>query len=210
MIELDVYNKQGEKVDTLSLDESAFGSTVRLPLLKQALVMYQANRRQGSARTKGRSMVEGSTHKLFRQKGTGNARVGNVRTPIRRGGGRTFAKLGRSFRKRMPAKARRLARNSAILSKLQSQDVVVIDALSIDQPRTKDMVSIMSALKLNRSCLLTVAEHDLNVLKSSRNIPGLEVTTAAQLNALDVCSKHKMLCTRQAMELLASAKAEEV
>ena len=209
MIELDVYNKQGEKVDTLSLDESAFGSTVRLPLLKQALVMYQANRRQGSARTKSRSMVDGSSRKLFRQKGTGNARMGNIRTPIRRGGGRAFAKLGRSFRKRMPAKARRLARNSAILAKLQSQDVVVIDALSIDKPRTKDMVAIMSALKLDRSCLLTLDQHDLNVLKSSRNIPGLEVAVADQVNALDVCSKHKMLCTRAAIELLASVGPQE-
>ena len=209
MIELDVYNKQGKKVDTLSLDEAAFGSTVRLPLLKQALVMYQANRRQGSARTKSRSMVDGSTRKLFRQKGTGNARMGNIRTPIRRGGGRAFAKLGRSFRKRLPAKARRLARNSAILSKLQSQDVVVIDSISIEQPRTKDMISILSALKLDRSCLLTLDQHDTNVLRSSRNIPGLDVTTADQLNALDICSKHKILCTRAAIELLASAGPQE-
>ena len=206
MIELAVYNKTGKKVDTLSLDEAVFGSTVRLALLKQALVMYQSNLRQGSARTKGRSMIAGSTRKLFRQKGTGNARMGNIRTPIRRGGGCTFAKLARSFRKRLPAKARQLARNSAILAKLQAKDVVVIDQLSIDQPRTKEMVSVLQALKLDRSCLLTLGEHDTNVLKSSRNIPGLDVTTVDQLNALDVCSKRKMLCTRQAMELLASAK----
>ena len=209
MIELAVYNKDGQQVDTLSLDEAVFGSTVRLPLLRQALVTYQSNQRQGSARTKSRSMVEGSTRKLFRQKGTGNARMGNIRTPVRRGGGRAFAKLARSFRKRMPAKARRLARNSAILSKLQSQDVVVIDSISIDQPRTKDMVSILMALKLDGSCLLTVDRHDTNVLKSSRNIPGLELTTADQLNALDICSKRKMLCTRAAIELLASVGPQE-
>ena len=209
MIQVDVYNKTGKKVDTLSLDEAAFGSTVRLPLLKQALVMYQANCRQGSARTKCRSMVEGSTRKIYRQKGTGNARAGNIRTPVRRGGGRTFAKLARSFRQRMPAKARRLARNSAILSKLQSQDVVVIDVLSMEKPRTKDMVAVMSALKLDRSCLLTVVGHDTNVLKSCRNIPGLDVTTAEQVNALDICSKHKMLCTRAAIELLASVGPQE-
>ena len=206
MIELAVYNKSGQQVDTLSLDEAVFGATVRLDLLKQALVMYQGNRRQGSARTKGRSMVQGSTRKIFRQKGTGNARMGNVRTPIRRGGGRTFAKLARSFRKRLPTKARRLARNSAILAKLQAQNVVVIDQLSIDQPRTKDMVSVLGALKLDRSCLLTLADYDVTVVKSSRNIPGLDVTTVAQLNALDICSKQKMLCTRQAMELLASVQ----
>ena len=115
MIELAVYNKHGKQVDTLSLDEAVFGDQVRLPLLKQALVMYQTNHRQGSARTKSRGMVSGSTRKIFRQKGTGNARMGPVRNPIRRGGGRVFAKLARPFHHRLPAKARRLARNSAIL-----------------------------------------------------------------------------------------------
>jgi len=206
MIELAVYNKTGKQVDSLSLDEAVFGSTVRLSLLKQALLMYQSNQRQGSARTKCRSMVAGSTRKLYRQKGTGNARAGMIRTPVRKGGGRTFAKLARSFRKRLPAKARQLARNSAILAKLQAQDVVVIDALSMDQPRTKEMVSVLQALKLDRSCLLTLSQPDINVIKSSRNIPGLDVTTVNQLNALDICSKRKMLCTRQAMEMLASVK----
>ncbi len=206
MIELAVYNKHGQQVDTLSVDEAVFGSQVRLPLLKQALLMYQTNRRQGSARTKSRGMVSGSTRKIFRQKGTGNARMGPRRNPIRRGGGRTFAKLTRPFHQRLPAKARRLARNSAILAKLQDQDLMVIDQLSIDQPRTKDMVALLAALKLDRSCLLTLAGHDPNVLKSSRNIPGLDVTVVEQLNALDICSKQKMLCTREAIELLAHRK----
>ena len=206
MIDLAVYNKNGEQVDTLSVDEAVFGSEVRLPLLKQALVMYQTNRRQGSARTKSRGMVSGSTKKLFRQKGTGNARVGPRRNPIRRGGGRTFAKLARPFHQRLPAKARRLARNSAILAKLLDQSLTVVDQLSIDQPRTKDMVALLKALKLDRSCLLTLAGHDINILKSSRNIPGLDVTIVEQLNALDICSKQKMLCTREAIELLASPK----
>ena len=206
MIDLAVYNKDGEQVDTLSVDEAVFGSEVRLPLLKQALLMYQTNRRQGSARTKSRGMVAGSTRKIFRQKGTGNARMGPRRNPIRRGGGRTFAKLPRPFHQRLPAKARRLARNSAILAKLQAQDLLIIDQLTIDQPRTKDMVALLSALKLDRSCLLTLAGHDPNILKSSRNIPGLDVTVVDQLNALDICSKQKMLCTREAIELLAHRK----
>ena len=206
MIDLAVYNKDGEQVDTLSLDEAVFGSKIRMPLLKQALVMYQTNRRQGSARTKSRGMVSGSTKKLFRQKGTGNARVGPRRNPIRRGGGRTFAKLARPFHHRLPAKARKLARNSAILAKLQNQSLMVVDQLSIDQPCTKDMVALLKALKLDRSCLLTLAGHDVNVLKSSRNIPGLDVTIVEQLNALDICSKQKVLCTREAIELLAGSK----
>jgi large subunit ribosomal protein L4 len=206
MIELAVYNKDGKQVDTLSVDEAAFGSTVRVPLLKQALVMYQANRRQGSARTKSRGMIVGSTRKIFRQKGTGNARMGTIRSCIRRGGGRAFAKLGRSFRRDLPVKARRLARNSAILAKLQDQQVIVIDDLGIDKPRTKDMVSVLAALKVDRSCLLTLAKHDPNVVKSGRNIPGLDVTVVEQLNALDVCAKQKLLCTREAMEMMTSER----
>lgn len=206
MIEVAVYNMAGEKVDSLSLDEAAFGSTVRVPLLKQALVMYQSNLRQGSARSKSRGMIAGSTRKVFRQKGTGRARVGPIRSPIRRGGGRAFAKLARSFRKDLPAKARRLARNSAILDKLQSQNLVVLDELTVSQPRTKDMVAVLNALKLDRSCVLAMAKHDENILKSGRNIPSLDITTVAQLNALDICSKRKMLCTREAIEMLAGLK----
>lgn len=206
MIDLAVYNKDGEQVDTLSVDEAVFGSQVRLPLLKQTLLMYQTNRRQGSARTKSRGMVSGSTKKLFRQKGTGNARVGPRRNPVRRGGGRTFAKLARPFHHRLPAKARRVARNSAILTKMLEQRLLVVDQLSIDQPRTKDMVALLGALKIDRSCLLTLAGNDVNILKSSRNIPGLDVTVVQQLNALDICSKQKMLCTREAIELLVSPK----
>ena len=114
MIDLAVYNRDGEEIDSLKVDEAAFGSSVRYPLLKQAIVMYHANKRVGTAATKSRGMVKGSTRKLFRQKGTGNARVGNARTGKRVGGGVTFAKVARDFGKRMPKKQRKLARDSAL------------------------------------------------------------------------------------------------
>ena len=118
MIDLAVYNTDGKEVDSLKVDETTLGSTVRYSLLKQAIVMCNANKRVGTAATKSRSMVAGSSKKLFRQKGTGNARVGNIRTGKRVGGGVTFAKSLRDFRQRMPKKQRRLARDSAILAKL--------------------------------------------------------------------------------------------
>ena len=118
MINLAVYNIDGKEVESLKIDETVFGGSVRYPLLKQAVVMYHANKRVGTAATKGRSMIAGSGRKLFRQKGTGNARVGNIRTGKRRGGGVTFAKSLRDFSQRMPKKQRRLARDSAILAKL--------------------------------------------------------------------------------------------
>jgi len=199
MIDLAVYNKDGQEVDSLKVDEAVFGGSVRYPLLKQAIVMYQANKRVGTAATKSRSMVAGSGGKLFRQKGTGNARVGNIRTGKRRGGGMTFAKVPRDFSKRMPKKQRRLARDSAILAKLLDNDVVVVDGLKFDRPRTKDFVDVLSNLKIDRSCLVTTDSEDFNLRKSANNVPKVAVLPVSQLNAGDICSYRKMLFTKDAL-----------
>ncbi|MHC4356350.1 MAG: 50S ribosomal protein L4 [Planctomycetota bacterium] len=199
MIDLAVYNTEGQEVDSLKVDEAAFGGSVRHPLLKQAIVMYHANKRVGTAATKSRSMVTGSSRKLFRQKGTGNARVGNVRTGKRRGGGVTFAKTTRDFSQRMPKKQRRLARDSAILAKLLGNDVVVVDGLKFEKPRTKDFVNILSNLKIDRSCLVTTSSEDSNLCKSANNIPKVAVLPVSQLNAGDICSHRKMLFTKEAL-----------
>ena len=195
MIDLAVYNIDGQEVDSLKVDESALGGLVRYPLLKQAIVMYQANKRVGTAATKGRSMGVGSGRKLFRQKGTGFARVGNRRTGKRVGGGVTFAKVARNFRKRMPKKQRRLARDSAILAKLLSNNVVVVDALNFEKPHTNDFVSILSNLKIERSCLVAISSVDANLYKSAKNIQRVSVMPVAQLNAGDICNHSKMLIT---------------
>ena len=195
MIDLAVYNIDGQEVDSIKVDESALGGLVRYPLLKQAIVMYQANKRVGTAATKGRSMGVGSGRKLFRQKGTGFARAGNRRTGKRVGGGVTFAKVARNFRKRMPKKQRRLARDSAILAKLLSNNVVVVDALNFEKPRTNDFVSILSNLKIERSCLVTISSVDANLYKSAKNIQRVSVMPVAQLNAGDICNHSKMLIT---------------
>ena len=199
MIDLAVYNTDGQEVDSLNVDEAAFGGSVRHPLLKQAIVMYHANKRVGTATTKSRSMVTGSSKKLFRQKGTGNARVGNVRTGKRRGGGVTFAKTTRDFSQRMPKKQRRLARDSAILAKLLGNDVVVVDGLKFEKPRTKDFVNILSNLKIDRSCLVTTSSEDSNLCKSANNIPKVAVLPVSQLNAGDICRHRKMLFTKEAL-----------
>jgi large subunit ribosomal protein L4 len=196
MIDLVVYNKDGQEVDNLKVDESALGSSVRYPLLKQAIVMYQANKRVGTAATKGRSMGR----KLFRQKGTGFARVGNRRTGKRVGGGVTFAKVVRNFRKRMPKKQRRLARDSAILAKLLSNNVVVVDGLDFPKPHTSDFISVLSNLKIlsKDSCLVTISDYDDNLYKSAKNIPKVSVMPVAELNAGDICNHRKMLITKGA------------
>jgi large subunit ribosomal protein L4 len=144
-------------------------------------------------------MVTGSGRKLFRQKGTGNARVGNARTGKRVGGGVTFAKTTREFRQRMPKKQRRLARDSAILAKLLGNNVVVVDGLKLDKPRTKDFVNILSNLKIERSCLVTISSEDTNLVKSVDNISKVAVLPVSQLNAGDICNHRKMLFTKEAL-----------
>ena len=198
MIDLAVYNKEGQEIESLRVDESSFGGSVRYPLLKQAIVMYHANKRVGTAMTKSRGMIIGSTKKLFRQKGTGNARVGNSRTGKRVGGGVTFAKTARSFSKRMPKKQRRLARDSAILAKLLSENVIVVDGLSFEKPHTGDFVSLLNNLKIERSCLVASNDYDNNLYKSARNIPRVAVVPVAELNAGDICDHNKILFTKEA------------
>ena len=212
MIDLVVYNKDGQEIDSLKVDESALGGLVRYPLLKQAIVMYQANKRVGTAATKGRSMGAGSGRKLFRQKGTGFARVGNRRTGKRVGGGVTFAKVVRNFRKRMPKKQRRKARDSAILAKLLSNNVVVVDGLNFPKPHTSDFISVLSNLKIlsKDSCLVTISDYDDNLYKSAKNIPKVSVMPVAELNAGDICNHRKMLITKEAfLSLLGRDEAGE-
>src|SRR4029078_7859261 len=142
MIEVPVFNQSGSKVDTFQLDEAKLGGEVRKSLLKQAIVMYHANTRQGTVQTKARGEVAGSTRKMFRQKGTGNARTGGIRNPIKKGGGHAKQKRPKDWRQGMRKKARRLARNSAILSKIQSNDIRVIDQIALEQPKTKPVAQM--------------------------------------------------------------------
>jgi large subunit ribosomal protein L4 len=198
VIDLVVYNTDGQEVESLKVDEAVFGGSVRYPLLKQAIVMYHANKRVGTAANKSRGMVAGSSRKLFRQKGTGNARVGNIRTGKRVGGGVTFAKSLRDFGKRMPKKQRRLARDSAILAKLLSNNVVVVDGLNFEKPKTKDFIGILNNLKIERSCLVTISSENVNLCKSTNNIPKVAVIPVDELNAGDICNHRKMLFTKEA------------
>ena len=209
MIKLAVYNKEGTEVDSLKVDEQLFGGKVNYQLLKQAIIMYQDNKRVGTAATKGRSMIEGSTRKLFRQKGTGNARVGNIRTGKRVGGGVTFEKRARDFSKKMPKKQRRWAANSAVLEKLINNNVLVIDQLQIEKPKTKDFAQILQNLKIDRSCLVMIESFDENLYKSARNISKITIQPVELINAGDVCKHNKILFTKNAiMSLIDKAKQE--
>jgi large subunit ribosomal protein L4 len=208
MIEIAIYNRQGKEIDSLKVDQRIFGSVIRHALIKQAIVMYQANRRIGTAATKNKSMVEGSTRKLYKQKGTGNARMGQVRTPSRKGGGVAFAKSVRDFSREMPKKQRRLACDSAILTKLQSGNVVVVEELNFDAPKTREFAAVLKNLKIDRSCLVAVSECTDSLYKSVRNVPRVDLMKVTELNAGDICNRQKMLFTKEAFLTLLNRQEE--
>ena len=212
MIDLPVLDKSGKQVDTLAIDETALGNEVRPNLLKQAYVMYHANRRQGSARTKSRGMVKGSTRKLYRQKGTGNARVGNARTIIRKGGGVAFAKTKatETFRKRMPKGMRRLANRNALLAKLVDGEVKCIDSLDFDAPRTRNMKDVLSSCGVNRTCLVALNEENRNAALSARNLADVDIIRVDQLNVFELLNHRFLLVDRASLEAwLAEAVSEK-
>jgi len=202
MIEVPVYNQTGQKIDTFQVDEQKLGGEVRTHLLKQALVMYHANQRQGTVRTLARGEVAGSTRKMFRQKGTGNARTGGIRNPIKKGGGHAKQKRPKDWRQAMPKKARRLARNSAILSKIQSQDIRVLDNIQLEQPKTKFVAQIFKALGIDRSCLLAIDGRNETLERSARNIDRTTLTTVSQLNAWDIMRNRTLLMTKEGLQQL--------
>jgi len=210
MISLAVYDKNGKEVESLKVDESTFGGRVRYSLLKQAIVMYQANKRVGTATTKSRGMIAGSTKKIYAQKHTGNARAGTIRTGKRVGGGVTFGKKARDFSQQMPKKQRKLARDSAILSKLLSNNVVVVDQLKFEKPKTKDFANILGNLKIDRSCLVIIGEYNDTLWRSARNIAKVSVMPVVESNAGDICRHTKLLFTKEAfLSLMNKDEASE-
>ncbi|HYE21591.1 MAG TPA: 50S ribosomal protein L4 [Tepidisphaeraceae bacterium] len=202
MIEVPVYNQAGTKVDTIQVDEAKFGGEVRQALLKQALVMYHANQRQGTVRTLARGEVAGSTRKMFKQKGTGNARTGGIRNPIKKGGGHAKQKRPKDWRQAMPQKARQLATKSALLLKFKASDVKVIDDLKLDAPKTRVVAAMYKALGIDRSCLVALSERNESIEKSARNIDRTTLTTVRQLNAWDLLRHRTLLMTRAGLDQL--------
>jgi large subunit ribosomal protein L4 len=210
MLSLNVFNRQGEAVGTVDVDPAEFGGKVNRQLLHEVVLMHLANQRAGTHSTLRRGEVSGSTKKLFRQKGTGNARVGNRRTNKRRGGGTAKGPKPRDYEYHLPKKAVRAATRMALLSKFQDQETVVIDDLSLPEIKTKQVAGILKALKLDgTSCLISMAGRDDILYKSARNIRGVEVLPASQLNAYTVLRQKKLLLTRAALDELRQ-KAQRV
>ncbi len=211
MIEVPIHNTAGESVGTLQVDEQKLGGEVRHDLLKQAYVRYHANRRLGAAKTKNRSEVEGSTRKLYKQKGTGNARRGTIRANILRGGGHAKAKRPHSWRLDMPRKMRRLANRNAILAKLVDGEIKLVDGFGIEgKASTRQFVSLLSALKIDRSCLLALPDTRGVEARSAKNIEDVSLTQIDRLNAFDLLNHRYVLVERSAFETYLTKITAEV
>jgi len=188
---VDVQNTKGKKVTTVDLAENIFNVPVKPSVLHEVVTMQLANRRAASAKVKHRGDVKGSTRKLFRQKGTGRARRGDIKSPLLRGGGVVFGPDGRRYAFQAPKKVRKLALKMALSSKLQAKELIVIDKFELQQVKTKDFVDILNDLKLANTLIVT-DETNENLERSSRNVPDVKVLRQEGLNVYDIL-KYKTL-----------------
>lgn len=196
-----VYDENGNSVGDVELDREKFNK-VRLPVLRQVINTHEINIHTGTASTKTKAEVAGSGKKPWAQKHLGRARAGCAGSPIWRGGGVAFGPKPNSKHKRIPKKIKRIALNSAITSKLDDEEVFVIDKLNFDVPSTKKMVQILKSLGINESCLIVIQKDDDLIWKSARNLRSVEVKNVSELNAYSVISQKKILITQDAVESL--------
>ena len=205
MSKVSVLSQTGSSVGEIELNEAIFGIEPNEAVLFEALVQQRASLRQGSHKVKNRSEVAGGGRKPWRQKGTGRARQGSTRSPQWRGGGVVFGPTPRSYAYKLPRKVRRLALLSSLSTKAREENIVVLDDLKLDAPKTKDFVEVLSALSIDTKALFVTADLDETVALSARNIQGVSVITATDLNVLDIAGHEKLVMTKAAVE-----KVEEV
>ncbi len=205
-----VYNINGEVVDNIDVSDRVFSLPFNEAVVHQAVVRQQANARQGTSSTKTRSEVSGTTRKMYRQKGTGYARAGSRRSPLRRGGGIIFGPKPRSYRQAMPKKMRQLAIRCALSAKARGNELVILEQLSFDQPKTREMVKVLAALGVNSSALIVTSEPDENMTKSARNLPEIKTIRASLLNVVDILSHKKLLMTVDAVRKAEQLWGEEI
>lgn len=200
MISINVYNLAGENTGALEVDEALLGGAVNPALLKQAYVRYHANRRRANRKTLSRAEVTGSTRKLYKQKGTGNARRGNCKTNIMRHGGHGHSKKTHSWRLDMPRKQRRLANRNAILAKAVDQEIKLVEGLKLEAPSTKQFKNVLDGLKVDRSCLVALQDVRTATAVSARNIEQAEITQLDRLNAFDLLTHRYLLADKAEFE----------
>jgi large subunit ribosomal protein L4 len=198
-VQVPVYNLSGEEVRKIKISDKVFGVPFNEAVVHQVMVGLRANARQGTASTKTRGEVAGSTKKLYRQKGTGYARAGSKKSPTRKGGGVTFGPRPRDYRQEIPRKLRRLALRCVLSSKAGEGDLKIIEAFDFKEPKTKKMIETLAALGIESSALIVTKKSEANVILSSRNIAEITTTPASVLNILDIMSHKTLLMTEDAV-----------
>ncbi|OCA88550.1 50S ribosomal protein L4 [Pradoshia sp. D12] len=206
MPKIALLNQAGSQVGDIELNESVFGIEPNESVVTEAILMQRASLRQGTHKVKNRSEVSGGGRKPWRQKGTGRARQGSIRSPQWRGGGVVFGPTPRSYSYKLPKKVRRLAIKSVLSAKVNEENVIVLDALTFEAPKTKEFTAVLKGLNTeNKKALIVTADVDENVALSGRNIPGVTIVEANAINVLDVVGHEKLIMTKTAVE-----KIEEV
>jgi large subunit ribosomal protein L4 len=195
-----VYNMDGNQVSEMELNENTFGANVNVEAMHQVVKMLLANRRQGTQSSLTRAEVRGGGIKPWRQKGTGRARHGSIRSPQWRHGGVVFAPKPRSYRYSVPKKIKRIAMKSALSSKVVDNELIVIDELNFAAPKTKQAVAMLNSLKADKKILIVLADKNENVERSARNIEGVKMTLVNTLNVYDILNCDKFIITKEAAE----------
>ncbi len=198
-MEIPVYNIAGEEAGKIEISDHVFGVPFNEAVVHQVMVAQLANARQGTASTKTRGEVAGSTRKLFAQKHTGHARAGSIKSPLRRGGGIIFGPKPRSYRQATPKKVRRLALRCVLSDKVRENKFTAVECLKLEEPKTKEMVRILMALGVDSSALIVTSDVEDNVIKSARNLPGIKTMPASLLNVVDLLSYTRLLMTVDAV-----------
>ncbi|GIP19532.1 50S ribosomal protein L4 [Paenibacillus montaniterrae] len=200
MPKVTVYNVSGAQVGELELADSVFGIEPNVHVMHSAVLLQNAAERQGTHKTKGRSEVRGGGRKPWKQKGTGRARQGSIRSPQWVGGGTVFGPTPRSYGFKLPKKVRRLAIKSALSSKVVAENIIVLDQLAFAAPKTKEFAKVLSNLKVDHKALVVTANYEDNVALSARNIPGIKFVAADGINVRDVLVHDKLIITKEAVE----------
>jgi large subunit ribosomal protein L4 len=205
MAKVSLFNQTGSSVGEIELNDKVFGIEPNEAVLFEAIIAQRASLRQGNHKVKNRSEVAGGGRKPWKQKGTGRARQGSIRSPQWRGGGIVFGPTPRSYSYKLPKKVRRLALLSALSTKVREESIVVLEGLAFDAPKTKEFVKVLSNLSINKKALFVTADLNENVALAARNIPGITVVSATGINVLDLIGHDKLVMTKAAVE-----KVEEV
>ena len=196
-----VYNLAGEVVDNIEISDKVFGVPFNEALVHQSVLRQQANARQGNASTKTRGNVSGSTRKLYKQKGTGSARAGSIKSPLRRGGGIVFGPHPRDYHQAMPKSMRRLALRCVLSAKLEDGELKILESFKLDEIKTKNVVSILNAMQVDKTTLVVTGEGNVNLVKSARNLPGVKTLPANLLNVVDIISHNTLLIEVNAVRI---------